>query len=64
MNDERYEIVLRKIENGWYAGSDRTDFPGGNRIEVAGWPTAEIAVTKLVQSLMEDDSYPRTEPNS
>ncbi len=57
MNEERYNIVLRKLENGWYAGSDRTDFPDGNRIEVAGWPTIEIALTKLAESLKEK-TYP------
>lgn len=44
-------VVLKKLENGWYAASDKTDFPDGNRIEVAGWGTPEEAVANLWLSL-------------
>lgn len=51
MDDQRVEIVLRKLNNGWYAGSNKTDFPGGNKLEAAGWDSPESALLMLLESL-------------
>lgn len=43
--------VLKLTDSGWYAASNKTDFPQGNRIEVAGWRTPLIACAKLYIAL-------------